>query len=226
MLSTTHLAISDASGDSAIFESIEGRLVIHHGRQFQVMTNSPAYDQQLALNDYWRQMGGTVMMPGTSRSADRFVRASFYLNAVQRTADASEAVACAFSVIRSVSTPLGFPTPAQPNLAPTHWRSVSDHKNRRYYFESARGLDLFWVDLADLDFKAAAPARRLDLMHGAVYAGNAAARFQPAEPFPFQSAGNGPPLLGSPDQTALPSPRQGAGSVAAWGVFASGIAGR
>ena len=28
------------------------------GRQYQVMTNSPAYDQQLALNAYWKQIGG------------------------------------------------------------------------------------------------------------------------------------------------------------------------
>jgi choloylglycine hydrolase len=27
-----HMAISDSSGDSAIFEYIKGKLVIHHGR--------------------------------------------------------------------------------------------------------------------------------------------------------------------------------------------------
>ena len=44
-----HLSISDAAGDSAIFEYLAGKLVIHHGRQYQVMTNSPSFDQQLAL---------------------------------------------------------------------------------------------------------------------------------------------------------------------------------
>ena len=43
-----HLAVSDASGDSAIFEYVGGKLQIHHGREYQVMTNSPVYDQQLA----------------------------------------------------------------------------------------------------------------------------------------------------------------------------------
>ena len=33
-----HLSLSDASGDSAIFQYINGKLVIHHGKQFQVMT--------------------------------------------------------------------------------------------------------------------------------------------------------------------------------------------
>ena len=65
-LATVHLSLSDASGDSAIVEYIGGKQVIHHGRQYQVMTNSPIFDEQLALNEYWKQIGGTVMLPGTS----------------------------------------------------------------------------------------------------------------------------------------------------------------
>jgi len=71
---TLHLSISDATGDSAIFEYIDGDLVIHHSREFNVMTNSPVFDQQLALNAYWQQIGGLTMLPGTNRAADRFVR--------------------------------------------------------------------------------------------------------------------------------------------------------
>jgi penicillin V acylase-like amidase (Ntn superfamily) len=47
-----HLSLSDATGDSAILEYINGKLVIHHGSQYRVMTNSPTFDQQLALNVY------------------------------------------------------------------------------------------------------------------------------------------------------------------------------
>ena len=47
--STLHLSISDASGNSAIFEYLNGNLVIHEGRECQVMTNSPTYDKQLTL---------------------------------------------------------------------------------------------------------------------------------------------------------------------------------
>ncbi len=132
---TVHLAISDPSGDSAIFEYIDGELVVHHGRQYQVMTNSPTYDKQLALNAYWEQIGGTVMLPGTNRAADRFVRASFYIDAIPKTGDGGTAVAEAFSVIRNASVPLGISTPGEPNIASTLWRSVSDQKTRRYFFE-------------------------------------------------------------------------------------------
>ncbi len=59
--------------------------MVHHGRQYQVMTNSPFYDQQLAILDYWQQIGGLTMLPGTNRAPDRFVRASFYINAVVKS---------------------------------------------------------------------------------------------------------------------------------------------
>ena len=49
-----HLAISDATGNSAIFEYIDGKLVIHHGKQYAVMSKSPAYNQQLAIDAYWK----------------------------------------------------------------------------------------------------------------------------------------------------------------------------
>lgn len=63
---TLHLAISDATGDSAIVEYLGGKQVIHHGREYQVMTNSPTYDKQLALDEYWKGIGGTVVLPGTN----------------------------------------------------------------------------------------------------------------------------------------------------------------
>ena len=75
---TLHLSLSDPTGDNAIFEYIGGRLVIHHDPSYRVMTNSPVFEQQLALNAYWSEIGGTTMLPGTNRAADRFVRASFH----------------------------------------------------------------------------------------------------------------------------------------------------
>jgi hypothetical protein len=61
--STLHLSLSDASGDSAILQYVGGKLVIYHGRQYQVMTNSPTFDQQLAINTYWDGIGGLKFLP-------------------------------------------------------------------------------------------------------------------------------------------------------------------
>ena len=41
------------------------------------MTNSPVYDQQIAINTYWDLIGGNRMLPGTINAADRYVRASY-----------------------------------------------------------------------------------------------------------------------------------------------------
>lgn len=190
-LATLHLALSDAGGDSAIVEYIDGEQVIHHGRQYQVMTNSPIFDKQLAITEYWSQIGGTVMLPGTNRAADRFVRASFYINAVPKTADPHEAAAVVLGVVRNASVPYGITTPDQPNISSTRWRTAIDHTSLRYFFESALSPSTFWVDLANLDFSDGAPTLRLDLGEGqaTIYTGETSAQFERAEPFTFLGVG-------------------------------------
>ena len=183
--STMHLAISDSTGNSAIFEYIAGNLTIHEGRQCQIMTNSPIYSQQITLDDYWQQIGGLVMLPGTNRASDRFVRASFYINAITQTADPHIAVAGVFSVMRNVSVPLGISVPDRPNIASTRWRSVSDQKNRIYYFETTLTPNVFWVNLKKIDFRANTPVRKLTLVNGEVYAGDSANDFKASKPFKF-----------------------------------------
>ncbi len=87
--------------------NIGGKQVIHHDRKYQVMTNSPTFDQQLALNTYWQQIGGTVMLPGTNRASDRFARASFYTQAIPKNGSYEHSLASVFGVIRNVSVPFG-----------------------------------------------------------------------------------------------------------------------
>ena len=195
-----HLSISDASGDSAIFEYIDGKLVIHHGRQYQVMTNSPKFESQLALNTYWEGIGGLTFLPGTNRAADRFARASFLIQSVPKTVDKSyisavpnqaymnQAIASTLGVMRSVSVPLGITTPNQPNISSTLWRTVSDQKNKIYYFDSATTPNTFWVDLNDIDFSVGAPTKKLAVAGGKIYAGNVAKSFEIAKPFVFLPA--------------------------------------
>lgn len=183
--STLHLAISDATGNSAIFEYINGDLIIHSGRECQIMTNSPTYDKQITLNDYWKQIGGLVMLPGTNRASDRFVRASFYIQAIPQTDDPRLAVAGVFSVMRNVSVPLGISTPNQPFIASTRWRTVADQKSKVYFFESTMQPDIFWIDFKSLDFSPGAPTKKLALTGGEIYTGNAASEFKDTPPFPF-----------------------------------------
>ena len=184
-MATLHLSISDATGDNAIFEYIDGKLNIHHNRSYQVMTNSPVFDQQLALDDYWKTIGGTTFLPGTNRAADRFVRASFYINAIPKTEDTRTALASVFSVIRNTSVPFGISTPDQPNISSTRWRTVSDQKDKVYYYESTLYPNVFWVDFKDVDFSEKASVKKLNLLDGKTYAGNTAKDFVTTKPFQF-----------------------------------------
>jgi penicillin V acylase-like amidase (Ntn superfamily) len=195
-----HLSLSDASGDSAILEYIDGKLVIHHGRQYTVMTNSPNFDQQLALNSYWQSLGGLAFLPGTVRAADRFARASFFLATLPRRLDPAyssavpehsfphQALASVLSLVRGVSVPLGVTTPGQANLSSTIWRVVSDQKRRVLLFDAVSSPSVFWVSLDRLDLTAGAPARKLQVAGGKMYAGETATSFVPATPFPFLPA--------------------------------------
>lgn len=65
------MAVSDASGDAAIIESLNGKPVIPHGRQYQVMTNSPIDSDPRKLNAYWTTRDRNQERPGSIHSPDR-----------------------------------------------------------------------------------------------------------------------------------------------------------
>lgn len=73
--STGHLSLSDKSGDNAVIEYVDGRLVVHHGTQYQVMTNDPTFEEQLALNAYWEPIAN-FSLPGTSSPAGMLLHSS------------------------------------------------------------------------------------------------------------------------------------------------------
>lgn len=185
MSGTVHLSISDPSGDSAILEYVQGKLMIHHSKEYQVMTNSPIYDKQLAINEYWEEFDGAVMLPGTVRAADRFARANYYINHCLQTSDAREAVAAVFSVMRNVSVPRGIRKKGAPNLSSTLWRTVSDQKNRVYYYEDTNSPGAIWVKLDEIDFQAGSGVRKLVLAGNPNVIGDQTANFQKSEPFKF-----------------------------------------
>ena len=137
--------------------------MIHHDRKHTVMTNSPSFDQQIAINAYWKATDGLAFLPGTINSADRFVRMSWSLNAAPKVKDPRLAVATAFSLIRSISVPLGLADPKKPNIAATIWRTVSDTGAGRYFFESAYSPSIFWVDVTKLKLAAGSAPAKLDL---------------------------------------------------------------
>ncbi|MEZ5211493.1 linear amide C-N hydrolase [Gordonia sp. (in: high G+C Gram-positive bacteria)] len=159
-----HLALGDAVGDSAIFEYIDGKLNVHHSRDYWVMTNSPAYDQQLELVKQYEGLGGDAPLPGTCDARDRFARALYYVKHQPEPASKLTAIASMFSIIRNAAQPFRNPEPGKPDASQTLWQTVSDHTAKRYYFESTTRPNTVWVDLPELDFSEGSGEARLDLI--------------------------------------------------------------
>lgn len=162
-----HLAIQDATGDSAIIEFIDGKMVVHHGKQFTVLTNEPAYNIQLANLKKYRLFGGNLAMPGDIDPLSRFVRASSYLKTLPAPKNYIETIAGAFAVIRTTMVPLGavntLSGKASEDTWVTRWISVMDLTNKIYYFNSTTALNIIWLDFNKLDLSAGAAVKKLDL---------------------------------------------------------------
>lgn len=135
--SNVHLGIEDASGNSAIIEYINGRPLVHHGREFRVMTNDPTYDEQpanLARYDFTNATRQTPL-PGNVDPRDRFVRASYFLQKLPEPKSDREAIAGILAIARNASVPFGAPNNAPGTLYNTEYRTAMDLTSRRYFFE-------------------------------------------------------------------------------------------
>ena len=63
--------------------------------------------------------------------------------------------------------------------------SVSDQKNKVYYFESTLTPNLFWLDLKKIDFSPNAGIKKLSLTNGEIYAGDAIKDLKDSKGFVF-----------------------------------------
>lgn len=178
-----HMAISDSDGYNAIIEYLEGKLTIHEGYRYKILTNAPPYDQQLAVAEYWNTVGGLNFLPGTNKSYDRFARASFYINAVPADADHDLALAAVMGVLNNCSVPVGISVPDHPEISATRWRSIADQELKIYYFMTTLNPSIIWVNLNEFDLRPGAPIMKLDLMKDNHVIGNARQSMKPSKGF-------------------------------------------
>lgn len=160
-----HLAIEDASGDSAIIEFIKGKAQVYHGKQYRVMTNEPAYNIQLANLKLYKGFGGIRSLPGDSDPLSRFVRVATYLKTLPSATTEVDAVAGVLSVIRSAMVPFGAVDTsgnATEDAWPTRWVTVADVTHRLYFFNSTTSPNIIWFNLDKINFSKAAPILSID----------------------------------------------------------------
>ena len=148
-----HLSIEDATGDSAVIEFVNGKTVVHHGKDVTVMTNEPPLDEQLANLKRYKLFGGSLAMPGDIDPMSRFVRASSYLKTLPKPADTPEAIGHLAGVVRNVAVPFGAVDTSggeSSDAWPTRWASVSDHTHKVYYVMPVNSPNVFWVDFSKM----------------------------------------------------------------------------
>lgn len=148
---TLHFALEDASGDSAIIEFDGGEPVIHHGRQYTIMTNDPTYDEQLELiaQQDFSHPSRDMPLPGNVNAVDRFQRASYYAALLPEPTDTRQAVASLMAIMRNVSVPFGAPY-AEFGVYNTEYRTVVDLTQKLYFFELSTSPSVIWIDFDGL----------------------------------------------------------------------------
>ena len=158
-----HLALEDAAGDSAIIEFAGGKPVIHHGRQFTLMTNDPTYDEQLALlsKQDFSHPSRDMPLPGNVNPVDRFQRAAYYSALLPTPSSQREAVASVMAIMRNVSVPFGAPY-GEFGVYNTEYRTVADLTNRMYFFELTTSPNVVWVRMDGLALAPGSPVLAVD----------------------------------------------------------------
>jgi penicillin V acylase-like amidase (Ntn superfamily) len=178
---TVHLALEDASGDSAIVEYVAGERRVHHGREHRIMTNDPTYDEQLALlkEQDFSNPSSDMPLPGNVNARDRFQRAAYYAALLPEPPDERAAIAGILAIIRNASVPFGAPYKGF-GIYNTEYRTAMDLTNTRYFFELTTSPNVVWADLGKFDLSPGAPVVLLD-PDDIGLSGDVSDKFRPAE---------------------------------------------
>jgi choloylglycine hydrolase len=173
-----HLAIADATGDSAIVEIQKGKVDIFHGPEFRILTNPPSYQKELENAAKYKNVTQDKL-PVSWSASDRFVRSDFFLRHLPkpRKNDASTAYGFMYSALATSMMPAGLPSPAEdvgvikklvatlsdPNEtyggASTYYQSISDLTNRHYRFRSLIAPSDVYFDFDGYNFAEGQPVR-------------------------------------------------------------------
>lgn len=182
-VSALHWGITDAAGRTAVLEFNQGQVMVYEGENMPVLTNDPAYPQMSAINEYWKKIGGENMLPGTVKSADRFVRADFFAHHVAPTADADTAMAICRSILMNVSVPYHYTVDSEPNVSSTQWRSLANTRDLRYYFDVVTNPGVYFIDLKKCDLREGAPVLKLVTSATTNIVGDITAKLVKTSPF-------------------------------------------
>lgn len=141
-----HYFVTDASGDVAVIEFLDGKAVVHHGTTpSQCALANTCWDESV------EQLGNASLGPAES-SLCRFERAVGAICDLPVGISNHERINYAFESLHRV---------AQESL--TQWSMVYEPQEHRISFETAAAPQRRWIDLDDLQFDPETPVQILDV---------------------------------------------------------------
>lgn len=178
-----HFGITDRAGRTAIVEFMDGEMHIYNPGDIHCMTNDPEWPQMRSIVEYWRGVGGSEMLPGTVRSSDRCVRGAFFVDNIERTADADLGATEVRTVMMNVSVPYIYTVNGEPNVSSTQWRSLCNLRDLRYYFDVVTNSGLYYIDLGKCDLRDGASVLKLTVADHPGLTGEANSALRRVRPF-------------------------------------------
>ncbi|MFK8112709.1 MAG: linear amide C-N hydrolase [Rubripirellula sp.] len=160
MIEKVHYFVSDANGDAAVIEFLEGKAVVRQGDELS----------KCALaNSCWDESIDEIGNNGNrhaGHSLRRFEKAVQAVEALPTTEEGHQQLDYAFDSLASVN---------QPGL--TQWSLVYAPRERKIWFQTTASPQRRWIDLDDLEFDAKTPVQMLDI--DSQHAGDLVPHLQP-----------------------------------------------
>jgi penicillin V acylase-like amidase (Ntn superfamily) len=146
-----HYLVVDAAGNVATIEFLEGKMVVHKGREipFPVLTNSTYESSAEAENNYQERKDGTLP---EDNSLDRFVTACNMIQQFKAKNISMPLTDYAFNILHKVS---------QGDY--TKWSIVYDISNKEIRFKTQSNKDMKIIRLNGLDFSCTSPAKMYNM---------------------------------------------------------------
>ena len=166
-----HFIVQDTMGNNAIFEYLNGKLVISKGNQANdfVLTNS-VLNQSLQCLKQYKTLGGKLNIPIDYHSQARFIRATSLLKQSINNYTMQQAVNYVFSILKNVSEPIK-------SESPTQWSIVYDTTTKQIFFRTLQYPAIRVINFNEINFANSQPIKILDLSQPS--AGDITSNFKP-----------------------------------------------
>ena len=148
-----HFFIGDTTGQCAVIEYLDGKMVIHKGDRLKVnVLSNSEYEYAVDYLMEHKEFGGDKeVSKSRTNSLDRFVRAATMVQSYY-SKPSSSSVDYGFDILASV---------AQKDR--TVWRIVYDVVNMRIYFRTLLNTKLQYINMKSFDFSCDTPSMVFDL---------------------------------------------------------------